>query len=102
MNSALIGLSVAAVVLAVVLLPMALRRKGVRVPVIVQTSHLKCKSCGVEFDYEWIPASSFTSIRLGRSRYLRCPSCHKWSTFNIVSTRVDPNTHHCELRIGPS
>jgi hypothetical protein len=71
-------------------------------PSIVQLSHLKCKKCGVEFDYAYVPGASFTSIRLGNSRFLKCPSCGKWSIFNLSKTRVDPETHHCELRVGPS
>jgi len=69
---------------------------------IIQLSHLKCKKCGAEFDYAWIPGISLTSFRLGISRYLRCPVCTKWSVFNIWHTRVDPETHHCNIRIGPS
>jgi hypothetical protein len=71
-------------------------------PRIIQVAHLKCKKCGVEFDYAYLPGGSFTSIRLWNSRFIRCPSCKKWSIFNIWNTRVDPNTHHCELRVGPS
>ncbi len=79
-----------------------LGRRGANLRGLVQMSHLKCPECGVEFDYRWVPASSFTSFRLGRSRFLECPSCHKWSTFNIKDTRADPKTHHCELVVGPS
>lgn len=71
-------------------------------PNMFQLSHLKCKKCGVEFDYAYLPGGSFTSIRLWNSRFLRCPNCTKWSLFNLTKTRVDPNTHHCELRVGPS
>jgi DNA-directed RNA polymerase subunit RPC12/RpoP len=71
-------------------------------PRIIQVAHLKCKKCGAEFDYAYLPGGSLTSIRLGKSRYMRCPNCKKWSLFNIVDTRVDPDTHHCELRVGPS
>ncbi|MGD0328814.1 MAG: hypothetical protein ABSB40_00035 [Nitrososphaeria archaeon] len=69
---------------------------------LIQVSHLKCKKCGAEFDYEWVPTASILSLRLGKSRYMECPNCHKWSIFNILDTRVDPNTHHCQLRTGPS
>jgi predicted RNA-binding Zn-ribbon protein involved in translation (DUF1610 family) len=71
-------------------------------PRIIQVAHLKCKKCGVEFDYAYLPGGSLTSIRLWNSRFMRCPNCKKWSIFNIWNTRVDPNTHHCELRVGPS
>ena len=69
---------------------------------IVPLSHLKCNKCGTEFDYAWIPGVSFTSLRLLTFRYLRCPVCMKWSVFNIWNTRVDPKTHHCDIRVGPS
>ena len=69
---------------------------------LTQVSHLKCKKCGVEFDYSWVPGASFTSFRLGKSRYMRCPKCHRWAVFNIFDTRVDPSNHHCELQVGPS
>jgi len=51
-------------------------------------SKLKCPKCGYEFEYEWIPLASITSIRWGKKRYMRCPKCHKWSWFNIWDTRI--------------
>lgn len=69
---------------------------------IVQLAHLKCKKCGTEFDYAFVPSASVTAIRLWNRRYFSCPQCHKASLFNIGSNRVDPATHHCELRVGPS
>ena len=69
---------------------------------IVQLSHLKCKKCGTEFDYAWFPGVSFTSVRLVNSRFFRCPGCGGFSVFNIWDTRVDPETHHCPIQIGPS
>ena len=87
---------------AVLLVALVLGRRGVRVPGLVNLSHLKCGKCGVEFDYRWVPGTSFTSVRLGTSRYMRCPNCHRWSTFNVWKTRVDPRTHHCEIVVGPS
>lgn len=47
------------------------------------TRHLKCPKCGGEFDYEFVPGGSFTAIRLGTSRYMRCPLCHKFSVFSL-------------------
>ncbi|MDG7010014.1 MAG: hypothetical protein JRN16_03105 [Nitrososphaerota archaeon] len=70
-------------------------------PKAVQTSHLKCKKCGVEFDYRWVLGGSLTAIRLWNSRYFRCPSCKKSSIFNVSDTRVDSTIHHCELTVGP-
>jgi hypothetical protein len=52
------------------------------------TSRLTCPKCGKQFDYKWVPFGSFTSVRLGDERYLSCPNCHQWSTFNIVNTRI--------------
>ncbi|MGB9125043.1 MAG: hypothetical protein WA833_09175 [Nitrosotalea sp.] len=51
-------------------------------------SRLTCTKCSHTFDYRWLPGGSFTAIRLGNRRYMRCPSCHKWSMFNVWSTRV--------------
>jgi hypothetical protein len=53
------------------------------------TRHLKCPKCGGEFDYEFVPGASFTAIRLGTSRYMRCPLCHKFSVFSMKVT--DPS-----------
>jgi DNA-directed RNA polymerase subunit RPC12/RpoP len=54
------------------------------------TSRLVCPKCGKTFDYEWLPGGSFTALRLGTKRYMRCPLCRKWSIFNVVSTIVKP------------
>ena len=94
-----IGIGVDVILVAVVL--MLRSRKGM-VGGPVMLSHLKCPKCNVEFDYAYLPGASFTSLRLGGSRFLQCPDCHKWSVFNLIGTRVDPKTHHCEKRIGPS
>ncbi len=52
------------------------------------TSRLTCPKCNQTFDYRWVPGGSLTAVRLGPTRYMRCPICHKWSDFDIVSTRV--------------
>ncbi|MGD0978997.1 MAG: hypothetical protein ABR962_07650 [Candidatus Bathyarchaeia archaeon] len=52
------------------------------------TSKLTCPKCGKMFNYNWVPGGSFTSLRLGSKRYPRCPHCHKWSTYPIMSTRT--------------
>jgi hypothetical protein len=96
------GIIIAVVIVAVVILFALARTRMARSSGIVQLSHLKCKKCGTEFDYAWIPAASLTSVRLGNSRYFMCPVCKKWSFFDIWHTRVDPKTHHCDIRIGPS
>jgi hypothetical protein len=38
-----------------------------------------------------VPAISFSSVRLGKDRYMRCPLCSEWSTFNIWDTRKAPS-----------
>jgi hypothetical protein len=55
---------------------------------IVQRSHLVCPRCHRDFDYDWIPGVSFTTIRLGTGRYMACPLCHRWSFFNLYRTLV--------------
>jgi hypothetical protein len=52
------------------------------------TSRLSCPKCGKPFDYKWVPGGSLTTVRLGPTRYMRCPLCHEWSDFDIVTTRV--------------
>lgn len=96
------GIIAAAIIVAVVILFIVARTKAGPKSGIVQLSHLNCRKCGAQFDYAWIPGGSLTSIRLGNSRYLRCPVCKKWSVFNIWKTKVDPESHHCEIKMGPS
>jgi DNA-directed RNA polymerase subunit RPC12/RpoP len=93
---------IAVIIAAIAILFVLARTRMARSSRIVPLSHLKCNKCGTEFDYAWIPGVSFTSVRLGNSRYLRCPVCRKWSLFNIWNTRVDPETHHCAIKVGPS
>jgi hypothetical protein len=74
------------VVVAVVVLPYLLsssrnRRVGGRG--FVQESRLTCPKCHRPFDYRWIPGAALTAVRLGKSRYMACPLCHKWSTFDV-------------------
>lgn len=64
-------------------------------------SHLVCEKCGGQFDYAWVPGMSLTSIRWFNSRYMACPVCGRPSMFDIWDTRVDPETHHCNIQIGP-
>jgi len=52
------------------------------------TSRLSCPSCQRSFDYQWVPLMSFNAVRLGTNRYLQCPLCHEWASFNIMKTRV--------------
>jgi hypothetical protein len=50
---------------------------------IVQRIRLTCPKCGGTFDYDFVPGAAVTAIRLGSSRYMSCPICHKWSTFDM-------------------
>ena len=60
------------------------------------TSRLTCPKCGKTFDYEWLPGGSFTALRLGTKRYMRCPLCKKWSLFDVVYTIVKPPEEETE------
>jgi len=98
----MVGIIIGGAIIVVVVVFMAISRGRVAGGVI-QLSHLDCPKCSGEFDYAFLPGGSFTSVRLGNSRYLQCPICHKWSVFNIWNTRVDPKTHPTgHLRVGPS
>lgn len=59
---------------------------------LVQRSRPTCPKCGKTFDYEWVPGAAVTAVRLGSSRYMTCPLCHKWSTFDIKSTILPPSS----------
>ena len=96
-----IGVITAIVIIAIVVVIMLLGRRG-HLKGLMQLSHLRCKKCGSEFDYAYIPGASFASIRIGNSRYIKCPVCYRRSFFNIWDTRVDPKTHHCDKRVGPN
>ena len=77
----LIGPSVLVVVLVVYVFAMRSRHH--------YTSRLMCANCNRSFDYNWVPLASFSAVRLGKERYLECPLCHRWSTFNVWDTRVE-------------
>ena len=47
------------------------------------TRRLRCPNCQGEFDYELVPGGSFTAVRLGSSRYMRCPLCHRFGLFDL-------------------
>ena len=91
----------AAVLSALFIVFMYTMTRGPHSPAMLQLSHLRCEKCGTEFDYAWLPGVSFTSMRLGAFRFFRCPVCGRFSVFNICDTRVDPETHHCPIQIGP-
>lgn len=52
-------------------------------------SDLKCPKCGYGFRYKWIPGVSFTAIKLGKYRYMRCPNCKRFALFNIMGGITD-------------
>ncbi len=55
------------------------------------TSTLACPPCHSTFEYKRVPLASFSALRLGTSRYLECPLCHEWSTYNLHGTKAqDP------------
>jgi hypothetical protein len=83
-----VGAIVVLVVFYALLVRRVNRRSGGRGP--VQRSRLTCVKCGQTFDYEWIPGAALTALRLGRSRYMACPLCHRWSTFDFAGSPVAP------------
>ena len=58
---------------------------------IVRENTLVCPKCRGQFNYQFVPGASFTSLRLGRSRYMKCPLCGKWSVFKIVFNPPTPS-----------
>lgn len=86
-----LGIAIAAIVLLllVVFYLFILRRNSARgSPGLVTRSRLTCPKCGKTFDYDYLPGASVTAVRLGTGRYMACPVCHKWSTFELASTQV--------------
>jgi hypothetical protein len=47
------------------------------------TRRLRCPHCQGEFDYDFVPGGSVTAVRLGTSRYMRCPLCHRFGLFRL-------------------
>jgi transposase-like protein len=52
------------------------------------TSRLTCPNCRKAFNFHWIPGATITSIIQRNYRSLKCPYCHRKSTFDIAATRV--------------
>ncbi len=105
MNPSILPIIVFALATALIIAIYLFMRMNQRRDTVVQPtqlSHLVCPNCGLQFDYAWIPFSTFTSIKWFNSRIFPCPRCGQSSSFNIWDTRVDPETHHCEVRVGPS
>lgn len=57
---------------------------------LVWKSQLTCKKCQGSFVYEFVPGGSFTAIRLGTARYMRCPLCRKFGVFELAANRLRP------------
>jgi len=64
------------------------RNRALGTPGLVSRARLVCPKCGGTFDYDFVPGASFTAVRLGTSRYMPCPLCHRWSTFDVSSNRL--------------
>ena len=67
---------------------------------VVRESTLVCPKCNGSFNYQFVPGASLTSLRLGRSRYLKCPLCGKWSVIKIVSRPVMPSDQATATKKG--
>jgi len=84
LGSVEIAVPIVVVVVAVIVYLIFPRVRGLH-----YTSGLTCPKCGKKFDYDWVPGGSFSAVRLVNKRYLRCPNCHEWSTFEILTTRAE-------------
>ena len=67
---------------------------------VVRENTLTCPKCNGQFNYQFAPGASFTSLRLGRSRYMKCPLCGKWSVIKIVVTPVMPSVQTSPTKKG--
>jgi hypothetical protein len=84
-----IGVGIALVALLILFYWRVYRRNRARgTPGIVSRARLVCPKCQQTFDYDFVPGAALTAIRLGTSRYMACPLCHRWSTFNLSSTLI--------------
>lgn len=89
-----IGVAIVLVALLVLYYWRAYRRNRLLgSPGIVSRARLVCPRCHQTFDYDFVPGAAVTAIRLGKSRYMACPLCHRWSTFDLSTTRVPVTTH---------
>ena len=83
-----LGIAVVLVVILVGFYLWVLRRnRALGAPGVVSRSRLTCSKCHRTFDYDYIPGASLTAVRLGGARYMACPLCHRWSTFDLTSDR---------------
>lgn len=52
---------------------------------VVRENTLVCPKCNKQFNYQFVPGASLSSLRLGNSRYMKCPLCGRWSAIKIVA-----------------
>ena len=84
-----IGIAIVIVVLLVAYyLRTYQRNRTLGSPGLVSRVRLVCPKCRQTFDYDFVPGAALTAIRLGTSRYMACPLCHKWSTFDMTANRI--------------
>ena len=57
---------------------------------VVRENVLACPKCNRQFNYQFLPGASLTSLRLGRSRFMKCPLCGRWSVIKIVGQPTGP------------
>ncbi len=89
--ASLLGLAIAAVVLVLLVVYYAWvyrRNSALGTPGVISRVRLTCPKCGGTFDLDYVPGAAVTAFRLGRSRYMACPLCHKWSTFDMTRNRL--------------
>jgi hypothetical protein len=79
------------VLLAIFYLRAYLRNRALGSPGLASRVRLDCPKCRQTFDYDFVPGASLTAVRLGTSRYMACPLCHKWSVFDLTTNRI-PST----------
>jgi len=91
------------VLLAVLYITIFLRGRRIGTRGVVQRSHLSCPRCGREFDYDWFPGASFSTVRFGKPRYMACPLCQSWSVFSIYDRMVARTSGRSDGRVtGPA
>lgn len=67
-----------------------LRNKALGSPGIRSRARVTCSKCHRSFDYDFVPGASFTALRLGGSRYMACPLCHRWGLFDLSDRKAAP------------
>jgi hypothetical protein len=87
-----VGLSVAIVSIAIgayLAWVLAVNRRA-GISGLYRRLRLTCPKCAGSFDYDLVPGGSFTAVRLGTRRYLRCPLCHRASVFPMTPDPTAP------------